>query len=252
MTYKIAFQLYSSRNFPPVEPQLEKLAALGHDGVEPFLPNYEADPSGFRAQLDNVGLKCFGFHLPYDELVADPARFADIAHTLGSDLLIPPWLAPEQRPQDADGWRRIGASLRKVADSLAGQGLRLAWHNHDFEYVALPDGAYPIDHLLEAAGPGVGFEADFAWVTRAGVDPVEALQRHADRILAIQVKDTKAAGVTEEAGWAAMGDGIIDWSRLWPLFSTTRTDHVVVEHDDPKDWFETAKRSIEFIKSMKD
>ena len=46
--YKIAFQLYTSRNFPPLEAQLEGLAELGYDGVEPFLPNYGDDPARFR------------------------------------------------------------------------------------------------------------------------------------------------------------------------------------------------------------
>jgi sugar phosphate isomerase/epimerase len=250
LTYKIGFQLYSSRNFPPLEFQLETLAALGYDGVEPFLPNYEADPAKFRRMLDDAGLKCFGFHLPYDGLVADPHRFSEIARTLGSDLLIPPWLAPERRPRDVSGWRRIGESLGKVAEQLSGQGLRLAWHNHDFEYLPLPDGSFPIDHLLEAAGPDIGFEVDFAWVTRAGVDPVDALRRQARRILAIQVKDTKEPGTTEEGGWAAMGDGIVDWAQLWPLFPTTQADHLVVEHDDPKDWHRTAERSIQFLRNL--
>jgi sugar phosphate isomerase/epimerase len=138
-----------------------------------------------------------------------------------------------------------------LSRTISGPGVERAWHNHDFEYRPLSDGSYPIDHLLDAGGPDVSFEADFAWVTRAGVDPGAAIKRHAEQIFAIQVKDTMAAGVTEEGGWAAMGEEIIDWSKLWPLFSTTRTDHVVVEHDDPNDWHETAKRSIQFLKSMK-
>ena len=77
--YKVAFQLYSSRNFPPLEAQLEGLAKLGYDGVEPFLPNYGDDPAGFRRRIDDAGLACYGFHLPYDGLIADPERFIDIA-----------------------------------------------------------------------------------------------------------------------------------------------------------------------------
>src|SRR3954470_832680 len=161
--YKIAFQLYTSRNFPPLEDQLAGLAELGYDGVEPFLPNYGDDPALFRRQIDAAGLACFGFHLPYDGLIADPQKFIDIAQTIGSNLLIPPYLPPEKRPTDAEGWRAVGRNLAKAAEPVNAAGLRLAWHNHDFEYRPLPDGSRPIDHLLEAGGLSVGFEVDFAW-----------------------------------------------------------------------------------------
>ena len=63
---------------------------------------------------------------------------------------------------------------------LAGKGLGLAWHNHDFEMVALADGNRPMDLLLEAA-PKLGWEADIAWIVRGGQDPVAWLGRHPAR-----------------------------------------------------------------------
>lgn len=250
MSRKIAFQLYSSRNFPPLEDQLAGLAEFGYDGVEPFLPNYGDDPARFRRQIDAAGLACFGFHLPYDGLVADPGRYIDIARTLGASLLIPPYLPPEARPADANGWREVGRNLARAAELVKAAGLNLAWHNHDFEYQPLPDGSRPIDHLLDAAGSDVGFEVDFAWVTRGGADPLTELRRYGSRMTAIQIKDTKAPGVTEEGGWAPTGDGIVDWRSLWPLFDDTPADHLVVEHDEPADWRRVAVRSLAFAKAL--
>jgi sugar phosphate isomerase/epimerase len=248
--YKIAFQLYTSRNFPPLESQLEGLAELGYDGVEPFLPNYGDDPALFRRQIDAAGLACYGFHLPYDGLVADPQRFIDIAHTIGAKLLIPPYLPPEARPTDAEGWRAVGRNLAKAAEAVNAAGLRLAWHNHDFEYRALSDGTRPIDHLLEAAGPNVGYEVDFAWVTRGAGDPLAELRRYGSRMFAIQLKDTQPPGATAEGGWAATGDGIVDWQSLWPFFRETPADHLVVEHDEPSDWRRVAGRSLAFVREL--
>jgi sugar phosphate isomerase/epimerase len=54
---------------------------------------------------------------------------------------------------------------------LAEHGLKLAWHNHDFEYQRLPDGSRPIDHLIGAAG--VFFEPDIGWIVRAGTDTMK-------------------------------------------------------------------------------
>ena len=86
MPYPIAYQLYSSRNFLPLEAQLPDLKAMGYDAIEPWLPAYEADDGrSFRRALDANGLKCFGFHMPLSGLVGETQRFLDIALTLGAN-----------------------------------------------------------------------------------------------------------------------------------------------------------------------
>ena len=70
-TYRISFQLYSARKFPPVEGQLEALAAIGYDAVEPYRGAYDGDIAGFRKRLDAVGLACPTAHMPLDALDAD-------------------------------------------------------------------------------------------------------------------------------------------------------------------------------------
>jgi sugar phosphate isomerase/epimerase len=67
---------------------------------------------------------------------------------------------------------------------------------------------------------------------------------------AIQVKDTQPAGITEEGGWAATGDGVVDWPALYPLFAATPADHLVVEHDEPADWRNIARRSIDYLRKL--
>ncbi len=64
MTYKISYQLYSTRNFPPLPDQLPILTAMGYDAIEPWLPAYEADPKLFRRQFNDAGLKCLSFRMP--------------------------------------------------------------------------------------------------------------------------------------------------------------------------------------------
>jgi sugar phosphate isomerase/epimerase len=248
--YKISFQLYSARNFPPIEGQLESLAAIGYDAVEPWLPAYNDDPKGFRRKIDAAGLACLGFHMPLTGLTEQTDRYIDIAKTLGASLMIPPWIPPEQRDMRPEGWKWLGEALAKGADKVSVAGLKVAWHNHDFEYFKLSDGSRPIDHLLAAAGNGVGFEIDCGWIVRGGADPGAELTRYADRIWAIQTKDTAPIGIEEDDGWTATGDGIIDWKKLWPLFLKTKADHIVVEHDNPSDWRRFAKRSFDYLAAL--
>lgn len=246
--YPVAYQLYSSRHFPPLEPQFHELKAMGYDAIEPWLPAYEADPKAFRRALDDAGMDCFGFHMPLDGLVSEPARYIDIAHTLGARYMIPPFVPEEQRINTPDFWRGIGEALAKGAEAAAETGLKVLWHNHAFEYVPLADGTRPIDHIL--AAPNVYFEIDCGWITRGGADPAAELRRYADRILVIQTKDLAPAGTSVDDGWAATGDGIIDWAALAPLFRETAADHLCTEHDNPSDWRKFAKRSIDHIRQI--
>ena len=246
--FKLAFQLYTTRNFPPQEKVLEGLAEIGFTAVEAWLPDYGDDPKAFRKRLDDAGLICMGIHMPFAGLVNEPQRFFDIAETLGNKpLLIPPFLMPHERPNDADGWKQIGEQLGKGAERAAAHGLRVAWHNHEFEFRLLPDATRPIDHMLAEGGSKLGFEIDFAWVKRGWADPEAELRKFAPRIMAIQIKDTAPAGTLDDQnGWRATGDGVVDWPTLWPLFETTTAEYLVVEHDRPVDWREVAQRSHDY------
>ena len=122
--FKLSFQLYTSRNFPPQEAVLEGLAQIGYPAVEAWLPDYGDDPKGFRKRLDDAGLTCMGLHIPFVGLVNEPQRFIDIAGILGKPLLIPPYLNHPIRPEDADGWKRIGEQLGAGAERVKPAGLQ--------------------------------------------------------------------------------------------------------------------------------
>ena len=223
---------------------------MGYDAIEPWLPAYEADPALFRRQLDDAGLACYGFHMPLAGLVSEPNRFIDIAQTLGATVLIPPYVTPDEREATPAYWRALGEKLASGAAAAKPHGLKVAWHNHDFEYYPLPDGSRPIDHIFTAGGPDVLFEIDCGWIVRASTDPAAELRRYADRIIAIQLKDTAPIGTKQDDGWTATGDGIIDWASLVPLFRATKADHIVAEHDNPSDWQRFARRSIDHMRQL--
>jgi sugar phosphate isomerase/epimerase len=252
VVYPIAYQLYSSRNFPPLETQLPVLKGFGYDAIEPWLPAYEADDGkSLRRALDDNGLKCFGFHMPLAGLVGETQRFIDIALTLGANWMIPPYVPREERAgAGAKYWKELGRKLAKGAAAAKPYGLKVAWHNHDFEFVALPDGSRPIDHILAEGGPDVWFEIDCGWIRRANADPAAELITFKDRIGVIQTKDMAPLGTNIDDGWTATGDGIIDWAALVPLFRATKADHLVTEHDNPGNWKRFAERSINHLRGL--
>lgn len=246
-TDPISFQLYSARNFPPDAAVLAMLADCGYTNVETYRPQHE-DAEGFRRLLDANGLTAKSGHFALAMAEAEFDRVVAIARTLGIETVVIPYLAPEERPADRAGWEAVGERLAKLSTDFADEALRLAWHNHDFEFVALPDGSYPIEHLL---APGVLWEADVAWIARADADPEPWLKRYAGRIAAVHVKDIAPEGEKlDEDGWADVGDGVVDWARFWPLAARSGAALMIAEHDNPSDLSRFARTSAERMSAL--
>ena len=247
-----SYQLYSSRKFPPLGDTLKMLAGLGYQDVEGFGGLYadEAKTAELAAGLRATGLQMPTGHFSLDMLEGDPARVLAIAKTLGISRIYCPHVTVDQRPTDAAGWRAFGARLEAAGRPFKAAGLGFGWHNHDFEFVALPDGTIPMAEIL-AGGPSLEWEIDVAWVIRGGADPVHWIRRYGPRITAAHVKDIAPAGDNaDEDGWADVGHGTVDWASLQAALRAVGCKHFVMEHDNPSDDARFAKRSITALRSI--
>jgi sugar phosphate isomerase/epimerase len=244
-----SYQLYSSRSFPPLEDTLKMLKACGYAAVEGFGGVY-SDPSGLREALDRLGLEMTSGHLSLDLLENETAKALDIARTLGMKAVYCPHIAADQRPSDAAGWRDFGSRLARIGKPFTDAGFIFGWHNHDFEFKALPDGSVPQALMFEAA-PDLTWEADIAWVVRGGADPIEWIRRYADRITAVHVKDIARPGEKlDEDGWEDVGHGTVPWKAIWAELKKTPATIFVMEHDKPNDDARFARRSIEAARNL--
>jgi sugar phosphate isomerase/epimerase len=171
------------------------------------------------------------------------AEVIGVARTLGMGTIVAPFLPPPDRPTARGGWQALGARLNALARSLRAEDLAFAWHNHDFEVVPAPDGAVPLDVLLDAA-PDLLWEADLGWIFRAGGDPLAWIRSRGNRITAVHLKDVQPHFLTApEGGWADLGHGVNDWSEIFTaLERLPLLQAYVAEHDDPSDLERFLKR----------
>jgi sugar phosphate isomerase/epimerase len=247
-----SYQLYSSRNFPPTADTLKMLADLGYDGAEGFGGLYadQATLDAMAAALAATGLKMRSGHFGIEQVEDTPDWAITVAKTLGMDTVIVPWLHPDQRPTDAAGWHALGARLQKAGAPLRAAGLKFGWHNHDFEFFALPDGTIPQTALFDG-GPDLAWEMDVAWVVRGGADPLAWIDAHKGRIVAAHVKDIAPMGENlAEDGWADVGHGTIDWPAIYAALTAIGVDNFVMEHDNPSDHKRFATRALASVKSF--
>lgn len=246
----ISFQLYSARNFLPWTDVIPRLAELGYTQVEGFAGVYE-DASGFRDLLDKHGMSMpSGHFFPLGKLEDGLEPSLAAARTLGMERVLCP--APEdlwRQGTDAANWVALARRLDEACKRVNDAGFRFGWHNHHWEFMALPDGTLPMNLLLEHA-PEMEWEIDVAWVVRGGADPLEWIKDHGQRITSAHVKDLAPEGEKEdEDGWADVGDGVMDWAKLTAALRHAGTDYFVAEHDNPSDWDRFAGRSIAAFKN---
>ncbi len=233
-TPRIGFQLYSARALPADEAILSMLAGAGYRHVETYGPWHD-DPHRTRSLADRHGLSVPTAHIALAMIKDEFQRVIDIATTLGAKLVVAPYLGEDERPQSGHGWRELARELESHAKRLQAQDLRLAWHNHDFEFAKLPDGSLPMDVLLDDA-PNLLWEVDVGWTVLAGQDPLAWFARHGPRISALHIKDIAKPGSQQVGdGWCSVGTGAIDWI---PILAAARNNAVaeyIIEHDNPPD-----------------
>ena len=241
-----SYQLYSSRNFPPVADTFAMLAKAGYPAVEGYGALYADDAmvAATGAALAATGLTMPTGHFGLAMLEGQVDKVLGIAKALNMKRLYCPHLMPDDRPKDAAGWRAFGARLEAAGKPYRAAGLGFGWHNHDFEFKALPDGTLPQEAMFEG-GPTLEWEIDVAWVIRGGADPRRWILRHGHRITAAHVKDIARAGeCADEDGWADVGHGTVNWRQIMADLRATPCAYFVMEHDNPSDHTRFATRAI--------
>ena len=241
-----SYQLYSSRNFPPLASTLEMLAKTGYGAAEGFGGLYadQAGLSDLHAGLQACGLKMPSGHFGLSQVEDTPDWAITVAKTLGMEQVIVPWIHPDERPTTGKGWHDLGARLQKAGGPIRDAGLKFGWHNHDFEFIKTADGAIPQTALFEG-GPDLAWEMDVAWVVRGGADPLAWIADHKSRIVAAHVKDIAPKGENlAEDGWADLGYGVVDWAAILPALRKIGVTNFVMEHDNPADHARFARRSL--------
>jgi len=257
---KISIQLYTLRDQLAADftGTLAALAAIGYRRVE-HAGFVGRSVTEFKAALDAVGIWASSGHVaipqPFDA-AAWQASLRD-ALTLRSRYIVHPFFGIDFGTgvvvRDRATWAAFAHDLNRAGRMARSVGLRLGYHNHNWEFFRLTDDpsrtAY--DVLIEETDPRyVHFEMDLFWVTRGARDPVDLLRRLDGRVRQYHVKDLNQAGSFEDPG-----KGLIDFPRI---FRTHQVDEYIIERDDagtaprsPADALITAEVGYDYLRDVR-
>jgi len=196
----VGLQLYSVRDQLPkdVKGWIAKVAAAGYKEVEPFGYSKKGgfwglDAKAFSNLLKANGLKTASGHFDMDEYFVhgktnDLESYIEAAKVTGMQYIIVPSVN-EEVLKTADQFKMVAEKMNKAAEICKKSGLRLGYHNHNFEWRPV-DGTTFYDVLMKNTDPAlVHMEMDIFWVVRAGQDPVKLFHQHPGRYALCHIKD---------------------------------------------------------------
>ncbi|WP_231427923.1 sugar phosphate isomerase/epimerase [Pedobacter sp. Leaf250] len=235
----VGLQLYSLRDELPkdVKGTIEKVAKAGFTEVELYGFSIKdqfwgMNPIEFKKLLDANGLTAPSGHYGLGTYLTD-GNTAELeeaivaAKVLGSEYVTIPWLDENIR-KTAEDYKKIAAKINIAAKMCKDAGLRLAYHNHDFEFKKLGETTGYQILLNETDKNLVDFELDLYWVVRSGNDPIKLFTDNPGRFTMWHVKDMDKANPALNA---EIGTGSIKWK---PIFADARLSgmkHFFVEHE---------------------
>ncbi len=243
----IGLQLYTVRALMAQDMggTLAALAAAGVREVE-FAGYFDRAPSAVRALLDRHALTAPAAHVPLPATPDGWAPVFDAAEALGHRWLVIPWVGNEVRAS-LDGWRRLADALNEAGRLAAPRGLRVGYHNHDFEFV-VTEGQVPFDVLADRLDPTlVDLELDLYWAVKAGRELRTMIAARPGRFPLWHLKD---AGPAPARAMVDVGAGTIDFRALFALGAQAGLRHAFIEHDEPSDPMASVQASAAALARM--
>jgi len=243
---KVGIQLYTVRDQMKAdfEGTLAHIAEIGYKEVE-FAGYFDHAAADVKAILTRHGLAAPSTHVAFENDEKWKAAL-DTAKTIGHEYIVMPWI-PQERRKTLDDWKNFAQVFNHAAQMAHDAGIQFAYHNHDFEFPKM-DGQVPYDVLLQNTDPKlVQLEIDLYWITKAGQDPLAYFSRWPGRVPLVHVKDS--AGPPEHK-IVDVGQGKIEWKRIFAKREQAGIKHFFVEHDQPPQPFDDIAASYKYLSQL--
>ncbi len=245
---------FMPRDMDPFE-ALEKLAAMGYKGYEVLMMAQGRDMATGKAKyteeqalnkLHELGMEPLtAFMMSGPDGEYDVKAIAEQAHRIGVDRAtsmvstvaqyrfgrLENRLTYDEAMKDVEKLERAASALKK-------EGIKVAFHNHDEEFLQCYKGV-PYIYLMAAYTDDLKFELDTGWCKYAGFDPVQVMKQFGDRLCAIHIKDFADGGVEQHRDkrdiimprFTTPGTGYLPMKEVLKTAVEMGLDYAIIEQD---------------------
>jgi sugar phosphate isomerase/epimerase len=222
-----------------------------------------------------LGLIPFSNHVPFQQMMDDLDRVIEENTVLGVQYIVFPYMDKPSRPGvDPEQFKATVARIGEIGAKVRQAGFQLLYHNHDFEFVKLPDGTVGHDYIFSSNAPeNVQVELDVCWSDFAGFPAPELIRRYDGRVPVVHLKDyfldgelssdpyaligISSENATQDAGkfeFRPLGEGVMDMQAVLRAASDCGARWLCVEQDEPTaqaaDRFEGPRKSAGWLRKL--
>ena len=237
----IGLQLYTLRDSfsKNVSGVLEEVSKVGYNEVETY--GFSVKDNGFfgtstkdfKTILNNNGLKATSGHYDLTNFLRDGdtdllKSTIEAAQFLGNDCIVVPAIGDDMR-KNIDDYKKVAQKLNEAGVLCKNAGMKMGYHNHDFEFKDFGDANGYETLLSETDKNVVDFEMDLYWVVRAGKNPLEYFKKYPGRFTMWHVKDMdkKDRSLNTE-----IGNGSIDFKAIFANAKLSGMKRFFVEQEN--------------------
>ena len=262
----------------PLETILAEIRDVGFEGVElggkfprepaalkPLLAKYSLDLIGgwysgsLLAQDATAEIAALQSHLNLLKAMGSTVFvFAETSNAVHGNRSVPMTGTPRL---GGDDWTRFGHRMTDVADYVASQGLKFAYHHHLGTVV---ESLLDLDAFLRYTGDSVGLTLDTGHAMLGGIDPLLVIRKFPRRVAHVHCKDIRrdVHRAQRESGksfldgvlagmFTVPGDGSIDYAAVMKaLAAIDYSGWIVIEAEqdparaNPKQYADLGLRTL--------
>ncbi|WP_048898282.1 sugar phosphate isomerase/epimerase family protein [Photobacterium swingsii] len=213
------------------------LAEMGYQAIEmPFMMDV-------HPYTKEYGLQYSALHTGPDALKDLPRLISHLQLNDCQNLCISGPLAWHDR--SLGNFQKTCVFLNEQAALLKPEGIKIHYHNHDFEFKCAENKVSPFDILLEQLDPSlIQLCVDTGWLHMIGLDPVTFLKQYRDRISYAHLRDFL------NGKSVALGQGSVDVASIvHELRENALLEWLVVEHEPEPAALEKLSVSRSYLKT---
>jgi len=258
---QLAVTLYTLRDFcnlrEDIVRTLARVRAIGYANIQISGKGLmEVHPPDLRKMAEDAGLTIIGSHIALAMFRDGLKNTIWRLHQWECPYAAIPWLPPEERATLED-WKARAREFSALGRVLAGEGITLQYHNHNFEFQKFGGrggvgGRTGLDVLYRHSDPRwLQAEIDVAWVSRGGGDPAAWCLRVKGRMDQVHLKDWAIVG--GEPVWTEVGEGNLNMPAVLRACKAAGVRTYIVEQDlwpATNDPFKSIEISLKNLRKM--